>query len=568
MDLPVFYEISLVIITAMLISFVVRLLKQPMIIGYILAGVVSGPLFLDVVHSNETIAIFAHFGVSLLLFIIGLGLNPRVVKEVGRAAVAAGCGQVLITTAGGWLILKGLGYTDLVAFYIALALSFSSTIIVLKILSDKKEQNRLWGKISIGFLLVQDIIAAIVLVAAAAATQDGWSSSQIAELAIAGLLLGGSLWLMATQVLPRFKNFIASNAEFLLLFSLAWGFGIAYLFLQAGFSLEVGALAAGIALANQPYATGMAVRLRTLRDFFIIMFFVNIGANVEIQGFWNLLPEAVLLSAFVLIGNPLIVMFIMRHLGFTRQTGFKAGLAVSQISEFSLILIGLVGPSLGVISGRVNNLVILVALITITVSSYLMIYSDQIYNRVGPWLKWFEPKYNRRTQPEKVPRLLLIGYKKGGDQFINAFHRIGRHYLVIDHNPQVVEQLEQSNIPHLAGDATDLDLLGEVTLDKVEMIVLTLSDYRSTELLIDYLSENCPKAIIICSTDTPEEAARLYDKGASYVMLPHYIGNQQVLKFITSKGISRQAFHRFRSQHLKFLSNLKTQADEIGDHHH
>ena len=373
---------------------------------------------------------------------------------------------------------------------------------------------------------------------------------------------------MATQVLPRIKNFIASNAEFLLLFSLAWGFGIAYLFLQAGFSLEVGALAAGIALANQPYATGVAVRLRTLRDFFIIMFFVNIGANVEIQGFWGLLPEAVLLSGFVLIGNPLIVMFIMRHLGFTRQTGFKAGLAVSQISEFSLILIGLVGPSLGIISGRINNLVILVALITITVSSYLMIYSDQIYDRVGPWLKWFEPKYNRRTRPEKVPRLLLIGYKKGGDQFINAFHRIGRHYLVVDHNPQVIEFLEQSNIPHLAGDATDLDLLSEIVLDKVEMIVLTLSDYKSTELLIDYLSENCPKAVIICSTDTPEEAGRLYDKGASYVMLPHYIGNQQVLKFITSKGISRQAFHRFRSQHLKFLSNLRTQTDEIGDHHH
>ena len=568
MDLPVFYEISLVIITAMLISLVIRILKQPLIIGYILAGVVSGPLILDIVHSNETIDIFAHFGVSLLLFIIGLGLNPRVVKEVGRAAVAAGCGQVLITTAGGWLILRALGYTDLVAFYIALALAFSSTIIVLKILSDKKEQNRLWGKISIGFLLVQDIIAAIVLVAAAAATQDGWSGNQVAELAIAGILLGGSLWLMATQILPRFRNFIASNAEFLLLFSLAWGFGIAYLFLQAGFSLEVGALAAGIALANQPYATGVAVRLRTLRDFFIIMFFVNIGANVEIQGFWSLLPEAVLLSAFVLIGNPLIVMFIMRHLGFTRQTGFKSGLAVSQISEFSLILIGLVGPSLGIISGRINNLVIMVALITITVSSYLMIYSDQIYGRVGPWLKWFEPKYNRRTRPEKVPRLLLIGYKKGGDQFINAFHRIGRHYLVIDHNPQVVEFLEQSNIPHLAGDATDLDLLSEIVLDKVEMIVLTLSDYKSTELLIDYLAENCPKAVIICSTDTPEEAGRLYDRGASYVMLPHYIGNQQVLKFITSKGISRQAFHRFRSQHLKFLSNLKTQTDEIDDQRH
>lgn len=568
MDLPVFYEISLVIITATLISFVVRLLKQPLIIGYILAGVVSGPLILDIVHQNETIEIFAHFGVSLLLFIIGLGLNPRVIKEVGRAAVAAGCGQVLITTAGGWVILKALGYSDIVSLYISLALAFSSTIIVLKILSDKREQNRLWGKISIGFLLVQDIIATIVLVVAAAANQDSLNGERVAELIAGGLLLGGSLWLMSTQVLPRIKNFIASNAEFLLMFSLAWGFGIAYLFLQAGFSLEVGALAAGIALANQPYATGLGVRLRTLRDFFIIMFFVNIGAQIEIQGFWQIMPEAVLLSAFVLIGNPIIVMFIMRYLGFTRQTGFKAGLAVSQISEFSLIFIGLVGPSLGIISGRVNNLVILVALITITVSSYMMIYSDQIYKKVGPWLKWFEPRHNRQTRPEKVPRLLLIGYKKGGEQFIDAFHKIGRHYLVIEHNPHVIESLEQQNIPHLAGDATDLDLLGEVILDKVEMVVLTLSDYKSSELLVDHLSQVCPQAVVICSTDTPEEAARLYDRGASYVMLPHYIGNQQVLRFITNKGISRQAFHRFRSQHLKFLSNLRQPEDTISEGTH
>ena len=557
MELSVFYEISLVIAVAAGASLIMRLLKQPLIIGYILAGVVAGPLVFDVVHSNDTIATFAHFGISLLLFIIGLGLNPKVVKEVGRAAIAAGCGQVLITTAGGWLILKALGYSDLPAFYIALALSFSSTIIVLKILSDKREQNRLWGKISIGFLLVQDIIATIVLVAAALSTQNSLSWDRIGELAIAGVLLVGSLWLVSSHILPRLRQLIAGSAEFLLLFSLAWGFGIAYLFLRAGFSLEVGALAAGIALAGQPYATGVSIRLRTLRDFFIIMFFVNIGAEIGLDGFWGLLPEALLLSAFVLVGNPLIVMLIMRHLGFSRQTGFKSGLAVSQISEFSLIFIALVGPSLGLVAGRVHNLVILVALITIAVSSYMMIYSDQLYQRLGPHLRWFEPKHKRQTRPEKVPRLLLIGYRRGGEQFIKAFKKIRRHYLVIDYNPQVIEHLEQSSVPHLAGDATDLDLLGEIVLDKVELVVLTLSDFRDTELLIDYLSQVCPQAVIICSTDTPDEATQLYARGASYVMLPHYIGNQQILNFITDKGISHHAFRRFRNQHLKILSSFK-----------
>ncbi len=557
MELSVFYEISLVIIVAAGVSLVVHLLRQPLIIGYILAGIIAGPLILDIVHSNETIGIFAHFGVSLLLFIIGLGLNPRVVKEVGRAAVAAGCGQVLVTTAGGWLILKALGYEDLVAFYIALALAFSSTIIVLKVLSDKREQNRLWGKISIGFLLVQDIIATLVLVAAAMVTQDSLTWGRIGELAVAGFMLGSGLWLVSTQILPRIRRFIDDSAEFLLLFSLAWGFGVAYLFWQAGFSLEVGALAAGVALANQPYATGVAVRLRTLRDFFIVMFFVNIGANIALEEFWGILPEAVLLSAFVLIGNPLIVMFIMRHLGFSRQTGFKAGLAVSQISEFSLIFIGVIGPTLGVISTRVNNLVILVALITITASSYMMIYSDQLYKRLGPWLHWFEPPHRRQTRPEKIPRLLLIGYRRGGEQFIKAFKRTRRNYMVIDYNPQVIEHLERSNTPHLAGDATDLDLLGEIVLDKVELIVLTLSNFRDTSLLVEYLAQTCPDAIIICSTETPDEATQLYGQGASYVMLPHYLGNQEILKFISDQGISHSAFRRFRTQHLKILSSFK-----------
>lgn len=557
MQLPGFYEISLIIAIAAVASLAMRLLKQPLIIGYILTGVIAGPLVFDIVHSNDTIEAFAHFGVSLLLFIIGLGLNPKIIKEVGRAAVAAGCGQVLLTTAGGWLILRALGYGDLPAFYIALALAFSSTIIVIKILSDKREQNRLWGKISIGFLLVQDIIATIVLVAAALATQDNLSWDRIGELLVGGTLLITSLWLVSTRVLPRLRSFIAGNAEFLLLFSLAWGFGIAYLFLKAGFSLEVGALAAGIALANQPYAASASVRLRTLRDFFIIMFFVNIGAEIALDGFWRLLPEALLLSGFVLIGNPLIVMVIMRHLGFSRQTGFKSGLAVSQISEFSLIFIALIGPSLGLISDRVHNLVILVALITIAASSYMMIYSDQLYRRLRPWLGWFEPRHKRQTRPEQVPRMLLIGYRRGGEQFIKAFQKIRRHYLVIDHNPQVVEHLEQADIPHLAGDATDLDLLGEVVLDKVELVVMSLSNFRDTELLIGHLAQTCPKAVIICSTDTPDEATRLYARGASYVMLPHYIGNQQILKFITDKGISHHAFRRFRSQHLKILSSFQ-----------
>ena len=325
----VFWELSLVIIVVLVVSLIMRLLRQPLLIGYIIAGVLVGPLVLNIVHAADTIDIFAHLGIALLLFIIGLGLSPRMIKDVGKAATYTGVLQVVFTSGVGWLILRGLGYEPLVALYVAVALAFSSTIIVLKLLSDKREHHRLYAKISIGFLLVQDICATVLLIAVTALNSDDLSGHLIYELIGKGLVIGGSLYLVAVYGLPRLKNFISSNQEFLFIFALAWGLGVGALFDQSGLSLEVGALAAGVALANQQYASEIAARLRPLRDFFIIMFFVALGTAVELAILSTILPQAILLSLFVLIGNPLIVMVIMGSLGFTKKTGFKAGLSGS-----------------------------------------------------------------------------------------------------------------------------------------------------------------------------------------------------------------------------------------------
>ena len=546
----IFVEISLIIILAAAMSIIMQLLRQPLIIGYLLTGIISGPLVLDIVHGNETVDVFAGFGISLLLFIVGLGLNPKTIKSVGRAAVATGIGQIAVTVAGGWLLLWGLGYSHKVSLVLAVALAFSSTIIVLKIVSDKKEQNRLYGQVAIGFLLVQDIVAALLLIVAAASqTQFSWAS--LAESTIKGLILISGLWLMATQVLPRLRLFLAQSAEFLFLLTLAWGFGVGYLFYKAGLSLEVGALAAGIALASQPYAVGIGVRLRTLRDFFIIMFFVMIGAHIEINGILGQIPEALLLSGFVLVVNPLVVMIIMKYLGFAQRTAFKSGLAVSQISEFSLIFIA----GWAFIDSRTINLITLIALITITISSYMMVYSDAIYDRLEKYMRWFKPQYRRQTRALTQPRLLLIGYNKGGDQFIKAFSKLQKPCLVIDYNPQILDHLAQTHIPHIGGDASDLELFDEIIFDRIEMVVITLSDIKTNLAVVGRLATDNPNAVIICSADSPAVARKLYEAGASYVMLPHYIGNQKILSFITRSGIRRQAFDKFRHRELKNLSD-------------
>ena len=550
----VFNELSLVLIVVLLVSIIMKLLRQPLLIGYIIAGVLVGPLVFDIVHTADTLDIFAHLGIAFLLFIIGLGLSPKVVKDVGKAAALTGILQVVFTTAVGWLIVKALGYGSLTALYIAVALAFSSTIIVLKLLSDKKEHQRLYAKISIGFLLVQDVCATLILIAVAASNNNNLDANLIYALVGKGLLVLGLLYLVAVYVLPHLKNFISKQQEFLFIFSIAWGFGVGALFHSSGLSLEVGALAAGVALASQPYAGEISSRLRPLRDFFIIMFFVSLGAALQLSVLTPIIPQALLLSAFVLIGNPLIVMVIMGFLGFKKKTGFKAGLAVAQISEFSLIFIALAVTNLSSeLSQEVIGLVTLIALITIAASSYMIIYADEIYDVLAPLLGVFERKNARQKPPAKPVELLLIGYTKGGEQFIKAFKALKLPYLVIDYNPSIIDHLEQNSLPHAYGDISDLELIEELGLDKIKLLISTIHEFKTNKALADYLVKRNSEAIFVCSADTPKQAQELYQAEATYVMLPHYIGGEKILNFIKKSGINKTAFARFRDQHLEHL---------------
>ncbi|MEM6997761.1 MAG: cation:proton antiporter [Patescibacteria group bacterium] len=550
-----FLELSLIVVLAAAVSIVMRALKQPLIIGYIITGVIVGPIVLGVIDSTETLDSLASFGIALLLFVIGLGLNPKVIKEVGAVAVFTGVGQVAFTSAAGWGIARLLGYGMTEAVFIAVALAFSSTIIILKLLSDKKEQHRLYGKISIGFLLVQDILATVALIAASASANGSLSASDLGELLVTGALLCLGLFLIIAYILPLFRSLISGSQELLFIFAIAWGFGIASIFKETGFSLEVGALAAGIALATQPFATEVGSRLRPLRDFFIVLFFVSLGTHIKIDGLAEMLPEALLLSGFVLIGNPIIVMTIMGLLRFTRKTSFKAGLAVAQISEFSLVFI-LLGRNNGQVSEEVVSLVTAVGIITIAVSSYMIIYSDKLFGLLSPYLSIFERSSTRKeNESTKSAQLLLIGYKRGGEQFVKVFRELKKKYLVLDYDPAVIDKLDHDHVPNVYGDVTDLELLEEIHIDKARMIVSVMSDYQANKFLAEYLHKSNPKAVLICSAESEAQAAELYASGASYVMMPHYIGNEKIVSFIKKSGLERSAFDSFKARHMRKITN-------------
>ena len=549
----IFSELSLVIAFAVGVSLVMRLIRQPLIIGHIITGLLAGPSFLHLIKSPETIQVFSDFGIALLLLIVGLGLNPRVIKEVGKIAGIIALTKITLTTLFGFLVSRLFGYSMVPSLFIGVSLSFSSTIIILKLLSDKKEQNRLYGKISIGFLLAEDLVATILLVVVSASGSGGVTAGDFASLAFKCIWLIITIWLVRVTFINHMGSIIAKSQEFLFLFAIGWALGIAALFQKAGFSLEIGALIAGVSLASLPYAQEISSRLKILRDFFIVLFFISLGSHLELHNVVHVLPRAGIFSLLVLVGNPVIVMTVMGLSGYTKKTSFKTGLLGTQVSEFSLILL-LLANKLGHVSQEVLSLVTIAGLLTIAVSTYLIIYSDKLYVAFEKYLRLFErSKVRQEHEHRHSYELVLIGYQKGGQEFLKVFQQLKKRYVVVDYDPSVIDTLEHKNAEFLYGDVTDPELLEELNLSRSRLVVSTITDLATNKMLAEWLEVNNPRAVFIATADTSEEAAELYGKGVAYVILPHYIGSEKIGSFIKKNGFNKTEFKKFREKHLAYL---------------
>src|SRR3990167_469890 len=530
----IFAELSLIIAIGAGIALVMRLIRQPLIIGHIITGIIVGPSVFHLVKSAGTIDVFSSIGIALLLFIIGLGLNPKVIKDVGKVAGITGVAQVAISTAIGYGSGLVLGLTKLEALFFGIALAFSSTIIILKLLSDKKEQTRLYGKVVTGILLVQDVVAATALLFVTANGTGDFTINGLIWLATKGAMIAVPLLVIGNVVLPRVHKFIAGSQEFLFLFAIGWGFGAAALFEQNGFSLEIGALLAGVALASLPYAQEVSARLRPLRDFFIIVFFITLGTRLSFGHIGLLIPAIIIGSFTVVILKPLTVMTIMGLLGYTKRTSFKAAVATAQISEFSLVFI-ILGNKQGMISDDLVAITTIIALISIACSAYMIIYADKLYTVFEQHLSMFEKDRKPQTRERERRRgydMVLFGYHKGGQEFLKLFESMKQRYLIVDYDPEVIDILESQKVDYVYGDATDIELLDEISLEKAKLIVSALTDFDTTVFLTKLLNNKQSGAVFICHADTVAEADELYELGASYVMMPHYIGSEKISAFI------------------------------------
>lgn len=551
-----FLELSLVIVLAAVIAMIMRRLKQPLILAYIVCGILAGPSLLNLIGANETFETFSSVGIALLLFIIGLGLNIAVIARLGKAVFLT-AGLLLLTVGGsGALATQLFGFGVVESLIIGLSLFFSSTIIIVKFLSDKKEQNRLHGQIAIGVILLDDIIATLALLFVAAAANDTGDSNirAIGQLMFNGALLAGGLIVASSWLLPRLARSMASSQEMLFLFAIAWGFGIASVFEMAGFSIEIGSLFAGVSLASLPYAQEIEARLKPLRDFFVVLFFIVLGQSLNLDSLADAWLPALVLSAIVLLLKPLTIIGNLGWLGFTKRVSFKAGINLSQISEFSIILIVLAAAN-GLVSDTAAAIVTFVAIITIAVSSYLIQFDDELFKYFDRFrIKLFEREATNKDRPKpgKYP-VIIFGYHKGGHEFVKTFKKMKRRFMVVDYDPGVIEHLQRLHIPCQYGDATDLELLEEVGAGSAKVIVSTIADFETNQQLIRHVNLYSDDNIVICNANDYNEALQLYELGCSYVMIPHYSGSERLGNFMQENGLDHRRFETYRKEHLKHL---------------
>lgn len=551
MHLDVFTQISLVIAAVALVSLLMRLLRQPLIMGYIVTGIIVGPSLLNIIHAHEAFETFSEIGIALLLFIIGLGLNASVIKGLGKVSLLTALAILIMVGSAGAGVSLLLGFNTITAIIMGIALFFSSTIIILKMLSDKHETSRLYGQIAIGVILLDDVVATISLIVVTMLGHGHISVNEFLMLGLKAVALGVGLWIAGGKVIPRIGKFLASSQEMLFMFSIGWGLAIAALFSAAGLSKEVGALFAGVSLASLPYATEMATKLKPLRDFFIVIFFVTLGETFTFGSLQQSIVPALILSALVILGKPLFTMITLGLLHYTRLTSFKTAIHLSQISEFSIILV-ILATNLHVIDERAVSIVTLVALITIGVSTYLMKYDNELYKKLARFLGVFERKNIHESMKRAQPyNAILFGYRKGGYEFLKMFRELKRRYLVVDYDPEVIEHLESQGIRHAYGDATDEEFLEEIDLMHAKLVVSTIDDITVNRSLLHYIRRHNPKASFICHADTYEEATELYQHGASYVTLPHYVGSERISNIIKQRnGLSHDDLRVHRERHL------------------
>ncbi len=573
----IFIELGIVLIIATTLAYIAKRFKQPLIPAYIIAGILLGPgiaylaktVFFQqlfgmhdgflLIQNQELIRTLSEIGVAFLLFMVGLEINFKQLKEVKEVTIIG----ALLKSVLLFFITIGLTWlfhlTLLESAYLAIIIVFSSTMVVMKILSDQKIVDTLHAKIIIGILLVQDILAILVLFTLTSSGSFSLipflSSTAIATLFIFCLIVLGSF------VWPRLFRHISDSGELLFLSAVAVCFFFAILFNLLGFSIAIGAFIAGITLGNVEYHFEIIGRVRAIRDFFLVLFFVSLGMQLTAfpeQKYWLLLGALFLLVTVV---KPLIIMIVVSLFGYHRKTAFLTGMFLGNISEFSLI-IAAQGLALGQVSQPLFTIIIVLALLSIGMTEYFAVFSSNIVHIILPYLGFLDRFQFRKQKSEtKKPikaSLVLIGCNRIGSSILHRLLKKRKKPLVIDFNPKVIKSLTEIKVPHLCGDISNNDILEQIDLKSVTMIISTITDYHATVSLLKKTKERKRNILVIVTASHLKQALALYEMKADYVLLPTHLSAEHISLLMTENLLKtlKKAKHHHRKELMRLHQAL------------
>ena len=588
----IFFDIGMVIIVATVFAFIAKTLKQPLIPAYVLAGIIIGPV-LGLITNTEVITTLSEIGIAFLLFIVGLEMNLRKLKDVGLVSSVGGLVQMLSIFTFTFILAVFLGFVYQEAIYLGLIIAFSSTMVVVKLLSDKRALDTLHGRIIIGFLLMQDILAILVL--SILNTMDNFTFIFL----VLSLVKGVVVFLVAIgasrYIFPALFEFAAKSQELLFISAVSISFLFSIIFanigkiiifligllgvslsadmveyLSPGFSIAIGAFVAGITLANLPYNIEIIGKVKSLRDFFAVIFFVSLGMELFLGSFMALLKPLLIFLVLIIFLKPLITMFLCSFFGYKKRTAFSASISLAQISEFSLIIVAQ-GLLLGHLSQEIFSLTVILAVITIVLTSYFIKYEDRVYFKLAGVLEIFDKLTGAYGHLEYLPRkkheVILCGYNRIGYSIVNTLKKLKKKLLVVDFNPEVIGELIKDKVPCIYGDVGDSEILERINLKGAEMVISTVPIKRDNLLLIKKTKEQNKKAMIFVTSTQIKNALDLYDAGADYVILPHFLGGEHVSLLIEDFTSDINSIIRTKIKHIEDLKKRRTLGHGHPAHH-
>lgn len=524
-----FEALALLIGIATLLGIVAEKTRQPKVMAYIIAGLLVGPVGLDLVAETEMTALLSELGLVFLLFLIGLEINIDEVKDVLRPTVGIAVIQMILVSALGFTVSSLLGFDTVTSAFIGIAVMFSSTALVVKLLTNLDEASTLPGRLDIGILLVQDVAVVLIL---ALLTVETTSPAQIAlklgEILLMISFIGVASLLSSKYVFSKILKEISDNDLAFFTHGVAWAFIFISLSQFFNLSLEIGAFIAGIGLAQIPYSRELQERVRPLTDLFMAIFFLNFGIGITGGSLQAYLPEAVIASIVLIIGKFAIFFLTVDQFKFTPETSFKTAINMTQVSEFGLILASLAIAE-GFIAQEVSGFISMVAILTMGCSAYLIRYKGAIQEKVDHILRRFDEEEKSDIEIQALKNhAVIIGYDEIAKKVAETLEK-EYDILVVDRNSKNTAELSRSDYEYIYGDLKHGEIREAARIGEAEFVV-SLSPEKAVNDRI--LEERGRESTVIVKADSIEEAVDLYDMGADYVIVKNLLTGNRLSEYL------------------------------------